>query len=238
MTAKLNTLKVTNILLFFFSIFGLWPTANKTFYKLFSAILLTVFSLAYTIFMIINLIAFTDMSELTDSMYMSLTEIALLLKIANFIFHHSTMHYLLATIQKFELETKTEIVLAKNRISGFFKLVIYYYCCVNWTATYIDVSALFVNEPIVLPYRGWYPIDWQYNRVSYWLVYMYQVIGMAITSNLNVTIELFPIFLLFTVSLEIEVLGLRLQNTQYSRHKSVTSVTLIKLIKLHQDILK
>lgn len=160
--------------------------------------------------MLINLIAFVDLSDLAESTYMSLTELALLLKIANFIIRNRNMQNLLVTVQRFQLETDSERYWLQQKINGFFKLLIYYYICVNLSATYSSTSVLFANGQL-LPFRAWYPIDWKQNTNYYYAIYVYQVIGMAITSNLNVTIELFPIFLLYAVSVKMEILGKRLE---------------------------
>ena len=247
---ELKTRGISRILVFFFFIFGLWWPKKRlaTLYQVFGLIFQTVFSFLYTMFMLINLVMLTDMNKLANSMYMPLTELALFFKIANFFYRNRLMQGLLQTVNEFVLESDDEIELVKRKITGFFRVLIYYFICVNWAGLNADVSALAAKDP-QLPFPAWYPVDWSHNRRDYWIAFTYQAIGMIISSNLNITIELFPIFMLFIISVKIDILGMRLQKLGLMQNKAMASVaskpnkdedhslSLLKdAIKTHQDI--
>lgn len=52
--------------------------------------------------------------------------------------------------------------------------------------------------------------------MHYWILYIYQVIGILIEINLIVTIELFPSYLLYMLSIQTEILGMRLERMSVS----------------------
>lgn len=77
--------------------------------------------------MAINVFILEDMTKMTDALYMSLTEVALLVKTVNFFVRASTMQAMLRQIQNFELETDEEIQIIKDKLTFFLRVSIYYY---------------------------------------------------------------------------------------------------------------
>lgn len=210
---NLNTDKCTSIQLFYFRAFGLWPPEHpilRMIYQIYGFIFHCIFSLAYTVFMVINVFILEDMTKITDALYMSLTEVALLVKTMNFFIRAKIMQDMLAQIQSFHLETDEERKLIKDKLKFFLRISIYYYG-VAYLGIYSSFYGAAVSKEVRLPYQGWYPLDWQHNNISYWITFAYQSIGMIITCNINITIELFPMFLMFMTSVQMEILGGRLQ---------------------------
>lgn len=202
---------VTNVQLFYFRAFGLWPhkDSGRPYYY-YGLIFHFVFSFAYSAFMVINLFLLDDMNQLPDALYMSLTELALFIKTVNFFVRVQSMQRMLHEILSFPLRDDGERRLIRERMIFFLKVSIYYYSCANF-AIYSSFYSAVVSDEVKLPFYGWYPLDWRNSRIDYWTCYVYQVIGMWITCNLNITIELFPMFLMFMASVKMEILGRRMQ---------------------------
>lgn len=206
----INTDKVTNIQLFCFRVLGLWPRADSGYlYSIYGISFLFIFSLAYTVFMVINLFVLDDMSQMTDTLYMSLTEVALFVKIVNFFMRSKAMQTMLSTVHNFQLACAEEEQLVRKRLTFFLGVSIYYYSCAN-SAIVTSVAVALTTKEIRLPFNGWYPLDWKQGNANYWLVFVYQTVGMIVTANANITIELFPMILMYMASVKVEILGLRM----------------------------
>lgn len=237
--------KVTNIQLFYFRLFGMWPHENSGYlYYIYGLIFLFIFSFAFSAFMVINLFVLEDISQITDNMYMALTEVALFVKIVNFFIRFKAMQSMFRTVQNFQLESAEEEQLIRERLSFFLNVSIYYYACANSAVVMNTISALSATV-VKLPFHGWYGLDWRENRNYYWLIFAYQTVGMTITANLNITIELFPMLLMFMASVKMELLGRRMQligwcveNTKNTMKDSVQNahLDLINSIETHKDI--
>lgn len=243
--SQLKTNRITNFLLFFFTAFGLWPPKHAVFYKIYGILFQFVFSFLFSVFMCINLFILENKGNMTDALHMSLTEVALFIKVVNFFVRGKAMQTMLRTIQEFKLENLDEERIIDEKLSFFLKVSIYYYGMANMAGFSGDFAAL-VAKDVRLPFQGWYPLDWKHNRLSYWIVFVYQGIGMFITSNLNITIELFPMFLMFMISAKVEILGRRLQMIGYQNHQIDSDEApspnkaslLINCIKTHEHICK
>ena len=150
---------------------------------------------------------------------MSLTELVLIITITNFLIRFRDMQSMLRTLQEFDLDSNDEVAFVRKKVMFFLKISIFYYVSANCAATNADIVAAFspVDDPI-LPFRAWVPqLDWRHDRIHYWIVFWYQSVGMFITCNLNVTMELFSCFLTYVVSCQMEILGMRLARLGYAQ---------------------
>lgn len=253
---------ISKLLVFIFRISGLWYYPDTTVaYKLYAFLLHFVFSFLYTICFVVNVFFLTDVSDATDSLCITLTVVALLVKVFNFFWYNTLIQRNLEKIQQFQLIDDNEIRLVNSRTKMFSKLMVYYYCICNTTGITTFINAIFVTPP-KLPFPGWYPMDWQHNNRDYWLTYFYQTLGMAMEINWNITIELFPCYVMFMISVKMELLGGRMANIkpmkiemmgddgrtlmanrqvmdEWDEEANQKSVRMIAdCIKVHQDIMR
>lgn len=250
---------ITKTLIILFRIFGLWyyPDTSAA-YKLYAFVLHFIFSFLYTICFVVNVFYLTDVSEATDSLCIGLTVLALFVKVLNFFWYNNLIQKILENIQQFELIDDNEIELVNDRTKTFLKLMVFYYFAPNTTGITTFINAVFVTPP-QLPFNGWYPLDWQHNNRDYWLTYFYQTFGMAMEINLNITIDLFPCYIMFMISVQMELLGGRLANIEGGPGKIMTDGKLmakqqvdvwadgtdrqsermiVDCIKIHQNIMR
>lgn len=252
---KTDTSRITTSLLIVFCIIGLWRPKwiSNNIYKYYSIIMIFVFSFLLTLTMLINLILLKDKEQLTDSMYMTLTELALFLKICNFHGHNRSIQSLLISVQNFQLETPQEIEIYQNKARFYFQILLMDFMFTNLSHVMIQLRALLSSE-YIQPFPAWYPFDSGFSIRRYWLIYVHQLIGMTLTSNLNVSIELYPNFMLYMVSVQMEILCNRLRNIGHRSRKigcnkvnyanvdgiedqETALVALKKCVKTHQNIL-
>lgn len=241
------TTKFTKFLLFYFRLVGLWPEGRSIFYSIYSVVFLSTFLFLFAFLLCSKLFMLTTTAEVTEALYMSITEFALTIKVTNYIVHYSDLRATYNELQAFKLETETEIERCRRRFDGIVRTSLYYYCLVFMAGSSADVTAFFSHHKL-LPFPAWTPfLNWKESPTHYWIVFTYEAISMLFTSFLNVSIEVLSYFLLSMIAFQMEVLGSRLEklghdvkfNRKSAENQTKTSfmethVDLIKQIKLHQ----
>lgn len=222
---KVDESIISRLVVWVFFLFGQWSNETTSIlYHVYSFALHFGFVFLYLICMLINLIFITDVNETTHSLYVTLTELAFFLKVLNFFWFNRGMKECLATVVDFDLKNEKEAETVHKRMHFFNWLTFCYYVIPNLCAITASMKPLFV-EKREIPFRGWYPLDWMNNDRDYLLVYAYQVIGIMIEVNLNVTLDLFPNYLMHMISIQMQILGKRLRNLgSYANVEIVTSI--------------
>lgn len=250
---KTDTSKITLPILIVFGIIGLWRPKwiSPNIYKYYSIFIIFTFPFLLTLTMLINLIFLKDKEQLTDSMYMTLTQLALFLKICNFCARNRSIQSLLTTVQSFELENSREETIYQKKIRFYFRILVINYFFTNWSHVMLQLRAL-SSSVYVDAFPAWYPFEpEEFSFVKYWTIYFHQFVGILLTSNSNVTIEMYPNFMLYMVSSQMDILCDRLKNIGYQKQKvdysnkknqmgidqRETLFILKKCVKTHQDIL-
>lgn len=206
---------LTRVLVHFFVIFGLWSkfqpnTISSAIYHTISYTMHFTLSLCYTVFMLVGLMFRSDVDEITSSICVTFTCVAYCAKILNFYWHNADMKNCFHQVNEFVLENEHEEELLRIRLVPFKKLSLFYYIVPNICGITAYLKPIFATET-ELPFLGWYPLDWAHKSLDYWMTYVYQVVGIFIEINLNVTLELFPSYLMYMLSIQMEILGLRLE---------------------------
>lgn len=245
---------INRVLVFHLRVLGLWfPEKFSLLYIIYAVLLYIIFSLIYVSCMCANfffITSETSVSDMTESMLMTLEYVALLFKSVNFFWYNRDMQNNLKIVNTFQLQNDDEVNFVKNRMRVFRNLWFVYYSIINVSASAGYQSTLF-RQPRTLPFKAWYPFDWQHNEQSYWIIYAFQVLGMVVQSNMNIIIEIFPSYLMYVDNLKMEILGMRLRGIaknlkgnsikdidikQEEQQKSIDD--LVNCIKLHQHIEK
>ncbi len=229
---------ISKIIVFHFRMLGLWPPEQFSFfYFVYSTLLYLIFSLIYVFCMVINIFFISDVKETMHSLYMTLTCVALLVKSMNFHWYSKDMQNNLKIISNFELKNDEEINLVTNRLRSYKNLWLGYYLMINTTGLAAYISALY-TVPRQLPFRAWYPIDWQHDNQQYWIAYTYQVVGMILQANMNICIEIYPGFLMYMAQVKMDILRLRLERSYDLKEQGGRVKYLVDSINLHQHIVK
>lgn len=167
------------------------------------------------IFMFIYLLKLSDQKDLTYGLYMFLTQFCGLIKFMCFLVNNDNFQKLVERGYHFQLESEIEEKLVQRRLQFFFKVVIFYYVMAMIAIHMTELMAIFA-ETVKLPFSSWYPyLDWQHNTRHYWIAVTYQHISITSASLLIITIDVLFSLLLYVVSIEIELIGLRLSNIGY-----------------------
>lgn len=95
-------------------IFGLWRPLEKSkqfqnIYSFYSFILITIFSLMYTVSMVTNIFLLKDMSSLSNSLFMTLTQVALAIKIVNFFFNNREWQQIFTDLDDFPIKSEADV---------------------------------------------------------------------------------------------------------------------------------
>lgn len=211
---KVGESTLSRLIVRVYYLFGQWPNEDfSMFYFIYAIVLHFGFVFLYLICMLINLLFIKDVNvdETTHSLYVTLTELAFFLKVLNFFWFNRGMKECMSTVIDFDLKDENEAYMMRKRMQFFSWLTYSYYVIPNLCAITASMKPLFV-EKREIPFRGWYPLDWVNNDRDYVLVYAYQVIGIMIEVNLNVTLDVYPNFLMHMISIQMQILGNRLTN--------------------------
>lgn len=240
---------ISRILVFHLRVLGIWfPETFSTLYFVYSAVLYTTCSFIYVVCMCLNFFFLTNLSETTHSIYMTFTCVALLFKTTNFLWYNQDMKNNWKIIHDFQLQNDDEVEFVKYRLGIYWKIWLSIYLMINATIVAAFINAL-MTTPRQLPFRAYYPMDWQHDDQNYWIAYTYQVVGMVVQANLNIVVEVFPGYLIYMVSVKMDILSKRLRgigknlkedfvtNIDSNREEQRKSITdLVGCIKLHQHI--
>lgn len=247
--------KLSKVFVFCFFAFGLWSkyepaTITSTLYNIISYTMHFTLSFCYTGFLVLGLLFISDVNQITLSICVSFTCVAYVAKILNFYWNNAGMKKCFKGVNDFVLENEHESEFLKKRMEPLRQLALFYYIIPNVCGITAYLKP-FVASETELPFLGWYPFDWKNNSMDYWLTYAYQVIGIFIEINLNVTMELFPSYLMYMLSTQMEILGMRLEGMTTStsdidklaQNISIISEEqqeivrkLVKHLKLHQEL--
>lgn len=190
---------------------GLWPSASPSLvYLVFGYVFQSVFFFCYTSFKCIYAFTTRNMEEIVLCSFVSLTEVALCVKVLNMHFRMRVIQQHLHEIHSFQLETTEEATLVDGRCRTLTKMLFAYIGLVMVTGFFSYSVPFFLDEP-TLPYLGWYPLDWYHNRSLYWLVYSYQVAGMIIQSHILVCMEMYTVYMFVMLSSQFDILCMRLK---------------------------
>lgn len=232
-----------------FYILGIWPKQEASiYYWIYGIVMVLIFFILLTMAMIIQLIGFTEMSNLTESMFMTLTEFSLMTKILNLYIHLRSIQQLLRSVEEFRLETVAEREYFNKRLKLIFFLLMIDFSITN-LAHVLAIMKVLLDSSRNLTFPLWCPFDWKNNSQNYWLVSTYQLFAMGITSNTHVAIQWYTTFIFCMISTKTEILSMRLQNIGYSFDNETKSVdtedkrieikkSLRDCIELHHRILR
>lgn len=257
---KMDPSKLSNFYTAYLRFVGLWlppKTQRSPYYTAYALTFLFVFSFWYTLCMVVNIFLLSNVADMTTVLFMSLNEVSLFIKVVYFFMQNRKIQQLMGKLNEFDVENADERKLISDRIAFFWKVNLFYYIIANWATSTTEVASLFADETM-LPFPGWYPgLDWQHNRTHYWIVFIYQCTGMCITCNMSMSVDMYPCFFLYMISVELSILGRRIralghehnekrndddqdehEGNQQRRPTMDATKYLIRIIQRHQDILQ
>lgn len=221
---------------------GLWKPFEKpkwlqNIYSIYSVVLLTVFSAIYTAAMVMNIFLMTDDSDLSNRLFMSLTEVACAIKIYNFFVNNRVWQEILSEIESFRIKSPNEEQILQKRFYVFRILSNLYIWNAQLSLNALTVVTLLSGGTNLL-FSGWYPgFDWKNNRRDFWIVFVYQYVGVIITAAVNVCIDSYYCFAMHILSAQANIIGYRMSSIEFDKEKdSIWEVrkNLIEQMTMHQ----
>ncbi|XP_037024149.1 odorant receptor 33a-like [Bradysia coprophila] len=86
-----------------------------------------------------------------------------------------------------------------------------------------------------MPLVCWYPLDWENDATSFWIVYPYSVICAFVIMELNITLDCFSYYLMNTLATEVLIIGRRLEELGTNAiGDDIELEKLVACIKRHQ----
>lgn len=235
----LNADKCLKKLIFLLRVFGVWyPEKRKILYFIYSTAYFLIFPGLTNVFMFVYLLKLDNIKDLTYGLYMFLTQLCGLIKFVCFLYKNSEFQQLIKRSRAFPLESEIERKLIETRIGFFLKIAIFYYVMAMTAIHTTELMAIFADT-VKLPFSAWYPfLDWENNSRDYWIAVAYQHVSITSASLVIITIDVLFSLLLFIVSIELELIGMRMSKIGYFSHdqREIGNLTAEHFDKLKTNI--
>lgn len=225
----------------FLRILGLWKPFDKSklqivIYSMYAVIFLSAFIVVYISFMVLNIFFLTDFKDFSNRIYISLTGLALAIKVINFFMENNDWQNVYTGIKEFRVKSNTERQTVEGRAHIIQRINYFYYFLSNSYAILIALVTIYQGATKLM-YSARYPgIDWQNNRQNYWIIFVYQLLGIFISANADITIDSYYCFMMIMISAQANILGSRLAAIQMKGSVSHIRKKLIQQIQTHWQI--
>lgn len=201
---------------------GLWHfnTPWQALYVAYSYILHFSFTFPYTMMMWVEVVQASDLEKFSNIMYMSLTELALLAKVANVWMNSKifvNFFHILVNDEVYRLHTKEERTLWST-VHKYYRFIAFMYFALSIApVTSAFVGVLFSAE-YELPFPYAPPFEWR-NEQGYWYAYFYELVAMPVTCFSNCGLDMIQCYMLLHLSLCYRMIGRRLEEMGRSKEQ-------------------
>ncbi|EDV94687.1 GH22359 [Drosophila grimshawi] len=175
-----------------------------------------------------------NLEEAGQVLYMSITEMALIIKILNIWNRSTNARQLMLHLQdspEYELRSEEEDNYWQ-REQRYFKWLYNVYQLVSLGVVYSSCVGVLFLEEYVLPFPYFVPFEWQ-NEHGYYYAFGYNMIAMTLTCIANVSLDCIGCYFLFHVSLLYRLLGTRLKALSAVHDEMTFNQELRCIFKLH-----
>lgn len=244
---KMGTSSAVERIKFVLLLCGQWPVgiASKfvcILYNSYSLIVFIAFVCLYDLLMCASLLFIEDVQDATENLHTSLTFLTTFGKALNYRFFFGRVQGLLRIGETFQLDNDWESQFINRQMERFNKLVTFLYGSANAAVLFSCIAPVFSDEAR-LPYPSWYPFDWKSNSSTYAWLYIYQVIGVMIQSNLNISFDLLTAYFMHVASNQLQILSVRLHKLNKKKevgrpNQRKNTKDLVQCISTYQRIWK
>lgn len=232
-------------------IFGLWPeTTTHPLYYIYSYSLHIFISLAYSLFQTINLVlSINDVDNFIESVYSTLTVLAYIFKLLNYIYYRDHIIECLTKLMKMQQSIRSDENIFRAKLKYLDRLTIAFYFGANCTVLAAALKTLLSKSPI-LPIASWYPLDWRHNSRDFWIVFTHDILGAFIVGQTNLAMDSYAYYLMGMITAQFEMLHIhvkklgtnfkKIEKTQRSYDNACreNELSLDLCIKEHQKLLE
>jgi len=246
MVSHKERIESMSLILRVMQLFGLWPWSLKAGEEwTFSGFLkqnyrfLLHLPITFTFIGLMWLEAFisSDLEQVGQVLYMSITEMALVVKILSIWYYRTEAWQLMEELQSapdYELRQQEEKDFWR-REQRFFKWFFYIYILISLGVVYSGCTGVLFLEDYELPFAYYVPFEWR-NERRYWFAYGYDMAGMTLTCISNITLDTLGCYFLFHISLLYRLLGLRLRGLKNMENEAQFGHELRGIFILHQSV--
>lgn len=235
----------SRFLIFILNVYGLFPKTHRStmyywIYWICSYIFHFFISFAFVIFALIYVIInITDIQKSTDSLCTTLTTLAYLFKIFNYYYYKEQIVNFVPKLYELQEENSPDETYLSNKKQQYVSRLSYSFLFTGHVAIGISCFKPFNEENPEMPLVCWYPLDWQNDSTSFWIVYPYSVICATVIMQVNITLDCFSYFLMDSIATQLDVTGKRLEQLGKNvESNEMEQQKLISCIKHHQHLLE
>ncbi|XP_057331125.1 odorant receptor 2a-like isoform X1 [Microplitis mediator] len=197
---------------FIFTCIGLWKPAGWAGYKSIAYNVYTVLMISIPSLFVISgfldlILLTTDVSDISDNVFLVLTIMAGCAKMFNIILNRNMIFYIINCLQNKPLRPQDdEEIIIKNRYHQISRFITFSYSTMTGVGvTLFVLGKLIENGPQrILPYRGWLPYNYS-QPVVYWLSAGQQATSMIIAGGVNAAFDTFFPGMMFLVCAQINI---------------------------------
>ena len=190
-------------------VFGLWQKkTSSSLYFFYGVVMHVIFIDIYTLLQFYYFFTFMTFEDFAFLMTLLPTYAALVVKSINFMYYVDDIVMLLETIQEILEEESFTETLQKQ----LYRVHLVY---IWFSGTAIATCILAIGIPFVyheLPYRMWFPYDYNKSQVLFWLSVSYQLFDSTCYAAVDIVLDTLPaIFMCYILGM-LEELCSRLEN--------------------------
>lgn len=194
-------------------IYGLWPKSTSyRIYYVYSYCLHIIVSFAYALTQTINLLISIndDVDRFTESVYSTLTVLAYLFKLINYMYYRDHLNECLTKLKKMQRNSRSNENIFRAKLKNLSKLTIVFFFGANCTVLAAALKTLLSTTP-VLPIASWYPLDWQHNRRDFWIVFTHDILGAFIVGQVNLGMDSYAYYLMAMITAQFQMLHVQIE---------------------------
>lgn len=195
-------------------------------------------TIAYMTPMWLSIFLLDNVEDMTQLFYISLTEVALFVKLVNLFVRNKEFQRCFDKINdaEFQPSSNVEKELA-DFMQGMFGKLIFFYAFISLFCAMLSGILPLFSGTNQLPWFLWfYGIDYKHNMTIYYILWAYQHFGMVCHASLNVINDLFLPFFMNFVNIQFDFIANRMElldSDDKDFHEK-----LIKNVKYHQAVVK
>lgn len=193
---------------------GVWPKDDSSgYYMAYFTFNVIVFLVVYVLSIAGSLFVIEDLASYVERIYISFSVILVGIK---FTLLMSKRRTLIEFMEKLKTELKPissdeeEVTIIQKAIKRA-QMIFYFIRTVYFCALLVSNSTPLFFEERSLPYKAYFPFDWEHSMVFYVITYLFQLIGMYFVASWDSGIDVFAPCTLITLCGYLEALGYNLR---------------------------
>lgn len=233
---------LSRFLIFILNAYGLFPRSHiyEKYYWIYSYIFHFLISCAFVFFALMYIaVNISDINKISDALYTTLTILAYLFKIFNYYHYKEQIVKFVPKLYALRNSNTDDELKSANEMEQDVAKLSYYFLFAGHLAIGTSCFKAFSKTNPEMPLVCWYPLDWQNDPTSFWILYPYSVFCAFAIMHINITLDCFSYYLMDTVATQVTLVGKRLE--EFGKHGVSYEEEYKRLndcVKRHQHLLE